>query len=168
MIKTTITDLPLEYDRNYTMTVLSTYNSTMTISIDGRKFVISIPKNISWSGTHIYKGMVCVVRKEVYYSGTKKYAKLELIKVIREDYYEKENNYKEAKPYNSILQYYEVLQCSVDSSMEMIKKNYRMLIRQYHYDTLVSKDLPKDMLEYAENKAKLINEAYEILKKLNN
>ena len=167
MVKTTITDLPIAYNKNYTMTILSIYGTKMRISIDSRKFIISIPKNVSWNGTDLYKGMVCVVRKKIYYSGTRKFAKLELIKSIYDDYYEEENNYKETTTYNSISKYYEILQCDVDSSFDMIKKNYRTLIRQYHYDTLASKELPKDILDFAEQRSKNINEAYEVLKKLN-
>jgi DnaJ like chaperone protein len=62
--------------------------------------------------------------------------------------------------------YYEILNSKPTDDWETIKKNYRELVKEYHYDKLASKNLPKDMLEYAENKLKEINEAYDALKKL--
>jgi DnaJ like chaperone protein len=62
--------------------------------------------------------------------------------------------------------YYEILNSKPTDDWDTIKKNYRELVKQYHYDKLASKNLPKDMLEYAENRLKEINEAYEALKKL--
>jgi len=60
---------------------------------------------------------------------------------------------------------YEVLESKPSDSMDIIKKNYRRLVRQYHYDSIVSKDLPKDMLDFAEEKSKVINTAYDKIKK---
>jgi len=62
--------------------------------------------------------------------------------------------------------YYEILNSKPTDDWETIKKNYRELVKEYHYDKLASKNLPQDMLEYAENKLKEINEAYDSLKKL--
>jgi len=62
--------------------------------------------------------------------------------------------------------YYEILNSKPTDDWETIKRNYKELVKQYHYDKLASKDLPKDLLEYAENRLKEINEAYEALKKL--
>ena len=46
-----------------------------------------------------------------------------------------------------------------------IKKNYRRLVREYHTDILSSKDLPQDIIKFAEEKLKLINTAYAKIKK---
>ena len=62
--------------------------------------------------------------------------------------------------------YYEILNSKPTDDWETIKKNYKELVKEYHYDKLASKNLPKDLLEYAENRLKEINEAYEALKKL--
>jgi len=64
--------------------------------------------------------------------------------------------------------YYDILNSKPTDDWETIKRNYKELVKQYHYDKLASKNLPKDLLEYAENKLKEINEAYEALKKLKN
>ena len=60
---------------------------------------------------------------------------------------------------------YEVLESSKSDDMNTIKKNYRRLVKQYHYDSMASKDLPADVLKFAEEKAKTINGAYEKIKK---
>jgi len=65
----------------------------------------------------------------------------------------------------SIEECYEILESNASDSMDIIKKNYRRLVRQYHYDSIVSKDLPKDMLDFAEEKSKVINAAYDKIKK---
>lgn len=60
---------------------------------------------------------------------------------------------------------YQVLESNKDDSNSDIKKNYRRLVQQYHTDILSSKDLPKDMIKFAEEKLKLINTAYAKIKK---
>ncbi|WP_031348205.1 J domain-containing protein [Sulfurimonas hongkongensis] len=62
--------------------------------------------------------------------------------------------------------YYETLESSKDDSLETIKKNYRRLIKEYHYDSIASKGLPEDMLKFAEVKTQELNEAYAAVKKL--
>jgi DnaJ like chaperone protein len=77
---------------------------------------------------------------------------------------------KEAMKFNGDKNssYYEILNSKPTDDWDTIKKNYKELVKEYHYDKLASKNLPKDLLEYAENKLKEINEAYEALKKLKN
>jgi DnaJ like chaperone protein len=60
---------------------------------------------------------------------------------------------------------YQVLESKKEDSNNDIKKNYRRLVRQYHTDMLSSKDLPQDMIKFAEEKLKVINSAYEKIKK---
>ncbi len=164
MSKMNIKDLPLSYDTEYTMTIDTIYNSNMTVVINNRRFYISIPKNITWLNIHIYEGMVCIVKKELY-GKMHQYSQLTLVDILEEEEntYQYKNNESFRK--QGIEQYYEILQCDKYASFEVIKKNYRTLIRQYHYDTLLSKDLPKDMLDFAQERAKMINEAYEQLSK---
>ena len=65
----------------------------------------------------------------------------------------------------SIDECYLVLESEKDHTDSDIKKNYRRLVRLYHTDMLSSKDLPIDMIKFAEEKLKLINTAYEKIKK---
>jgi len=68
------------------------------------------------------------------------------------------------QPQSSLNKYYEVLESKPTDSMDEIKKNYRRLIREYHYDSIASKDLPEDMLKFAKQKTQDLNEAYGIIK----
>jgi len=60
---------------------------------------------------------------------------------------------------------YDVLKSKKSDDMTTIKKNYRKLVKQYHYDSMASKDLPEEMLKFAEEKTKTINASYEKIKK---
>jgi hypothetical protein len=65
---------------------------------------------------------------------------------------------------NKMQAYYAELECSPNDSFDVVKKNYRRLMKEHHYDSLVSKGLPKDILEFSEAKTKRLNEAYSAIK----
>jgi hypothetical protein len=66
---------------------------------------------------------------------------------------------------NTILdRYYEVLESKPTDDLTTIKANYRRLVKQYHYDSIASKDLPQEMVKFAEQKTQEINEAYSAIK----
>jgi len=67
---------------------------------------------------------------------------------------------------NQLERYYETLESSKTDSFEMIKKNYRRLMKEYHYDSLVSQGLSEAEIKAAESKSQEINEAYSYIKKL--
>lgn len=54
--------------------------------------------------------------------------------------------------------YYEILEVDVKVSKEMLDKAFKLLAKRYHPDTK-----PDDKKEWAEEKFKEINEAYEVL-----
>lgn len=54
--------------------------------------------------------------------------------------------------------YYEILEVSQNASPEVIEKAYKALVKKYHPDLQ-----PENKKQEAENKIKIINEAYEIL-----
>lgn len=54
--------------------------------------------------------------------------------------------------------YYEILEVNINASQEVIDKAYRVLAKKYHPDTQAS-----DKKQWAEEKFKELNEAYEIL-----
>jgi len=62
--------------------------------------------------------------------------------------------------------YYEELESSSSDSFETIKKNYRRLMKEHHYDSLVSKGLPQDILDFSQEKTKRLNEAYSAIKEV--
>ncbi len=68
------------------------------------------------------------------------------------------------RPQNDFDKYYEVLESKKTDSFDVIKANYRRLMKEYHYDSIASKDLPQEMVKFAEEKTKLINEAYSAIK----
>jgi len=83
-----------------------------------------------------------------------------------------ENNKKQSKQntntssvYLSIDECYSTLKVSKNCSDIELKKSYRSLAKTYHTDILKSKELPEDILYFAEEKLKSINFAYEKLKK---
>lgn len=78
-----------------------------------------------------------------------------------------QNSYSNLNSASSNMdRYYEVLESSKTDSLDTIKKNYRRLIKEYHYDSIASKGLPEDMLEFAQKKTQELNEAYSVIKKM--
>lgn len=67
---------------------------------------------------------------------------------------------------NNIDKYYDILESKSTDDFSTIKNNYRRLIKEYHYDTIASKNLPNEMLQFAEDKTKELNEAYSKIKEL--
>lgn len=57
-----------------------------------------------------------------------------------------------------MINYYEILEVSEKASAEVIEKAYKALVKKYHPDLQ-----PNENKHEAENKIKVINEAYEIL-----
>lgn len=61
--------------------------------------------------------------------------------------------------------YYKILGVSSTATDEEIKKQYRHLITQYHPDKIIAKGLPEDFVEFANERIKVINDAYNKIKK---
>ena len=66
--------------------------------------------------------------------------------------------------FNNLDMYYDILESKKTDDMSTIKKNYRRLIKQYHYDTLASQNLTDAELKAAEEKTQDLNEAYSAIK----
>lgn len=60
---------------------------------------------------------------------------------------------------------YEVLGVSPTATDAEVKSAHRKLVREYHPDTMQSKGLPEDFLEYAKEKMGAINDAWARVKK---
>ena len=78
--------------------------------------------------------------------------------------YSQQNNAYTQQTTN-INQHYETLESQPTDSLDVIKANYRRLIKEYHYDTLASQNLSDEMIKLAEKKTQELNEAYSIIKK---
>jgi len=72
------------------------------------------------------------------------------------------------KPKVNIDEYYTILESSKDDEFTVIKKNYRRLMKEYHYDSVASQDLDAETLKMYEEKSQKINEAYDFIKKARN
>jgi hypothetical protein len=73
-------------------------------------------------------------------------------------------NYQRFKQYNNMENYYTILGCTKDDDMDIIKKSYRKLMKEYHYDSNVSKNLSAEIIKEYEEKSQKINEAYTAIK----
>jgi len=70
------------------------------------------------------------------------------------------------QPSTSLSKYYEELESKPTDDFSVIKKNYRRLIKEYHYDSIASKNLPEEMVKFAEKKTQDLNEAYAAIKEV--
>lgn len=64
-----------------------------------------------------------------------------------------------------IKKYKAVLGVSEDATLAEVKKAYRKLVKEYHPDKLAASGMPEDYVEFANQKIREINEAYEYLEK---
>jgi DnaJ like chaperone protein len=69
-----------------------------------------------------------------------------------------------AKYFDDAASHYEVLGIPASSSDEEVRKAYRELARKYHPDTVVSKGLPEEFVDFAHKRFKEIQAAYEAVK----
>lgn len=88
---------------------------------------------------------------------------LEVAKVLGVSEYEYLELKKSYELENS--KYYRILKCTVDDSNEKIKKQYKMLVKEFHPDVLKSKNLPEDVNNILTKRFNEIKEAYEYIKK---
>ena len=57
--------------------------------------------------------------------------------------------------------YYEILNCTPESSNQEIKSSYKKLVKDFHPDTIVSKGLPEEFTDFAANRFREIKESYD-------
>ena len=57
--------------------------------------------------------------------------------------------------------YYKTLNCTPQCSNEEIKANYKKLVKDFHPDTIISKGLPEEFIEFATKRFQEIQDAYE-------
>lgn len=82
------------------------------------------------------------------------------------DYNDNYKKYSYTKEPENTNNYYKILESDPTDSFETIKKNYRKLIKKYHYDTNISKGLSDNELKEIQEKTKKINEAYSKIKEI--
>jgi len=67
--------------------------------------------------------------------------------------------------FKDVDRYYKTLNCGPESTNEEIKTNYKKLVKDFHPDTIISKGLPEEFLQFATNRFQEIQEAYEKIRK---
>lgn len=76
-------------------------------------------------------------------------------------------NMKNAKSQTmSSSEAYKVLGANENEDMDVIKKKYRKLVREYHPDIISSQDKDESYMEKATAKTQEINQAYQVIKEL--
>jgi DnaJ like chaperone protein len=70
-----------------------------------------------------------------------------------------------ASYFKDVEKYYRRLNCTAQSSNEDIKRSYKKLVKDFHPDTIVSKGLPEEFIEFATTRFREIQEAYENVRK---
>ncbi|NOQ30643.1 MAG: DnaJ domain-containing protein [Helicobacteraceae bacterium] len=76
--------------------------------------------------------------------------------------YSQNNSFSQV--FNNLDDHYKTLESSSTDEMDVIKKNYRRLIKEYHYDSIASQNLSDKMIELAKEKTQALNEAYSAIK----
>ena len=64
--------------------------------------------------------------------------------------------------------YYKILNCTPESSNEEIKANYKKLVKDFHPDTIISKGLPEEFIDFASKRFREIHESYEKIRRERN
>lgn len=75
-----------------------------------------------------------------------------------------QNSYQRRTSQNDIDNAYKILGVAPSSDPATIKRAYRKLMNEHHPDKLMSKGLPKEMLEAAKKRAQEIQAAYDAIK----
>ena len=73
---------------------------------------------------------------------------------------------KEGRKKSDKLNPYIVLESKPDDSLSDIRKKYLLLSKQHHPDLLLSKGVPKEVLEESKNKMRAINNAWDQVQKI--
>ena len=75
---------------------------------------------------------------------------------------------QESRKSSDKLNPYVVLESNPDDDISIIRKKYLMLSKQHHPDLLLSKGVPKEVIEESKNKMRAINSAWDQVQKLKN
>ncbi|NVM21888.1 MAG: co-chaperone DjlA [Desulfobacterales bacterium] len=70
--------------------------------------------------------------------------------------------------FKDVGKFYQLLNCTPECPDEQIKSNYKKLVKDFHPDVIVSKGLPEEFTEFATNRFRQIQEAYENIRQKRN
>ena len=68
--------------------------------------------------------------------------------------------------FKDIDRYYKILNCTSKSTNQEIKSSYKRLVKDYHPDTIISKGLPEEFVDYATKRFQEIQGAYEKVREM--
>jgi DnaJ like chaperone protein len=97
-------------------------------------------------------------------------AEEEAIKRVRATFGISDEQYEDMKAvyFDGLDKHYKTLDCTPESSIDDIKRNYKKLVKEFHPDVIISKGLPEEFVEFASNRFREIQESYEKIKKERN
>lgn len=70
--------------------------------------------------------------------------------------------------FDGLDKHYKALNCTPESSIDDIKRNYKKLVKDFHPDVIISKGLPEEFVEFASNRFREIQESYENIRRERN
>lgn len=73
-----------------------------------------------------------------------------------------------SKYVSTVVKYYAILGCSETDTDDQIKRQYRKLVSEYHPDKIASKGLPEAFNQFANDKFREIQDAYDHIRTLRN
>jgi len=76
------------------------------------------------------------------------------------------NSIRESRKTSDKLNPYIVLESSPNDDLKSIRKNYIRLSKEHHPDLLISKGVPKEVIEESKKKMRSINSAWDQIQKL--
>ena len=102
--------------------------------------------------------------------GTLHSAEEAALKRIKEIFDISDNQYEDVKAvyFNDLDKHYKILNCTPESTKEEIKSNYKKLVKDFHPDTIISKGLPEEFIEFASDRFREIQGSYEKIRQERN
>jgi len=85
------------------------------------------------------------------------------LKSIKDIFNISDKQYEDLKAiyFKDFDKYYKMLNCTPASSNEEIKSNYKKLVKEFHPDTIISKGLPAEFVDFASKRFQEIHASYE-------
>jgi len=102
--------------------------------------------------------------------GTLHSAEEAALKRVKEIFNISDHQYENIKSvyFKDLDKHYKILSCTPESSNEEIKSNYKKLVKDFHPDVIISKGLPDEFIEFAENRFREIQQSYEKIRQERN
>ena len=108
--------------------------------------------------------------KIVAADGTFHSAEEAALKRVKDIFNISDNQYEGIKAvyFDDLDKHYKMLNCTPESTNAEIKSNYKKLVKDFHPDIIISKGLPQEFIEFAENRFREIQASYEKVKQERN